>query len=95
MTNRLQRYLTGTNHKVLIGTPSMLQRYGFVQGPLTSAGTNDENVIVEYGLTRIGREIALRGEIKRSAEKCEFQLVHARAEFERGQVWGCTPSALR
>jgi DNA-binding HxlR family transcriptional regulator len=66
--NRLQRSLDGITHKVLIDTLRVLQRDGFVRGPLTDDGAT------EYRLTPLGADLVdLVGDIRnwcdhRSAE---------------------------
>ena len=49
--NGLQRCLDGISHKVLADTLRVLQRDGFVAGPLTDDGAT------EYHLTPLGREL--------------------------------------
>lgn len=71
--NELQRHLTGISHKVLIENLRILQRDGFVHGPLTADRPDREpGAVTEYGLTTMGRELLdWVGEIRRWAESQE------------------------
>jgi DNA-binding HxlR family transcriptional regulator len=84
--NALQRQLAGISHKVLTETLRVLQRDGFVYGPLTSERDNGNDVTL-YRLTPVGRELFDRiGDLEHWVRQSEPQLLRARVEFERRAV---------
>jgi DNA-binding HxlR family transcriptional regulator len=75
--NGLQRCLDGISHKVLADTLRVLQRDGFVVGPLTSVGA------AGYHLTPLGRELVdLVGSMRGWAEEHRLELRQISSEPE-------------